>query len=161
MNKAELIKKLELERENFLDTLEGLTDEQYIIPGVIGEWSIKDILAHLSRWEAELVKLLWQARQGIHPTTMHLTQLDVDKTNHQWYQETKNRPLRKVIEDFHAVRNQTLLRVETFTDSELIDPDKFSWGKGWSLLEWIENDSFGHEAEHGDQIRAWRTHHQI
>lgn len=161
MNKHDLLIQLEESREKFLDSLEDLPQERWIVPGVVGEWSIKDILAHLSRWEAELVKLLWQARQGQRPTTIHLTQVDVDETNRLWYNEARTRSLERVLEDFHSVRNQTLLRVEAFSDKELNDPKKFTWLSSRALWEWIAGDSFEHEAEHAVQIAAWRKQHGI
>ena len=156
MNKSELLTQLEEGRERFLNTLEGLPQDQWIIPGVVGEWSIKDILAHLSRWEAELVKLLWQARQGQRPTTLHFTQADVDETNQLWFIDSRTRSLERILEDFHAVRNQTLLRVEAFSDKELTDPKKYSWLASRALWEWIAGDSFEHEAEHAAQILEYR-----
>lgn len=156
MNKSDLLTRLEESREAFLDILEGLPQDQWIIPGVVGEWSIKDILAHLSRWEAELIKLLWQARQGQRPTTLHFTQLDVDETNRLWFLDSRIRSLERVLEDFHAVRNQTILRVEEFSDKELTDLKSFPWLGSNALWQWIASDSFEHEEEHGAQIKAWR-----
>jgi hypothetical protein len=156
MNINEILNKLETERERFLDAIEGLSDEDLQRPGVTGEWSIKDIMSHISRWEAELVKLLWQARQGQKPTSMHFTQVEVDATNLDWFKESQFRPLRSVLDDFHAVRNQTILRVEAFSDADLRDPDRYKWAKKQPLAEWIASDSFEHEAEHREQILAWR-----
>lgn len=161
MTKKEILERLESEREHFLDVLEGLSDEDLEKPGVVGEWSIKDILIHLSRWEAELVKLLFQARQGQKPTTIHFSQLDVDATNQQWYKESHLRPLHMALDDFHAVRNQTILRVEAFSDRDLTDPNRFSWAEKRPLEEWIASDSFGHESEHIEQITAWRQANHI
>ncbi len=156
MNKNDILIQLEESREKFLDTLDGLPVDQWIVPGVEGEWSIKDILSHLSRWEAELVKLLWQARQGQRPTTMQFTQTNVDKTNNIWYIESRTRSLEHVLDDFHTVRNQTILRVESFSDKELTDPNKFPWLASRPLWEWIASDSFEHEVEHASQIVEWR-----
>jgi hypothetical protein len=156
MNKNDILTQLEESREKFLDNLEGLSVDQWIVPGVVGEWSIKDILSHLSRWEAELVKLLWQARQGQHPTTMQFTQTNVDETNNIWFNESRTRSLERVLDDFHTVRNQTILRVEGFSDKELTDPKKFSWLASRPLWEWVASDSFEHEAEHAPQIVDWR-----
>ena len=159
MNKNELLTLLEESRERFLDVLENLPQEQWVVPGVVGEWSIKDILAHLSRWEAELVKLLWQARQGIKPTTMHFSQVNVDETNRLWFIEARSRSLEHVLEDFHAVRNQTLLRAETFSDKELTDPKKYPWLASRALWDWVVGDSSDHETEHAEQIASWRKVH--
>ena len=156
MNKKEILDRLESEREHFLDALEGLSEDDLERSGVVGTWSIKDVLIHISRWEAELVKLLWQARQGQKPTSMHFTQAEVDETNLGWFKESQFRPLRSVLDDFHAVRNQTILRVEAFSEAELRDPDRYKWAKKRPLAEWIASDSFEHEAEHREQILAWR-----
>jgi hypothetical protein len=160
MNKEAILKELELSREDFLDAIEGLSEEMLLQPGVVGEWSIKDILIHLTRWEAELVKLLWQAKQGKSPSTAHFSKVDVDKMNASWYQESLPRSLEMALEDFHGVRNQTIRRAEDFSDKELTDPKKYPWLKNAPLWQWIAGDSFEHEAEHAAQIRAWREREQ-
>lgn len=157
MDKNQLLEALETGREQFLDLIEGLSEAELQQPGVVGDWSIKDILAHLSRWEGELIKLLWQARNGQRPTAAQLSQLSDadDDTNARWYAESRQRPLELILADFHAVRNQTERRVESFSEHDLTDPGRFAWLGGRPLWEWIKGDSFGHEAEHAAQIRAW------
>ena len=156
MKKSEILASLEGERERFLDELEGLNEADLEIPGVLGEWSVKDILVHLSRWEAELVKLLFQAHNGQKPSSAHFTQQNVDDTNQQWFEEGRTRPIQRVLDDFHAVRNQTILRVEEFSERDLTDSKRYSWAKQIPLAEWIASDSFEHEAEHRQHIAAWR-----
>lgn len=157
MNQAEIIQQLNEEYELLMDAIKGLTNEAMLEPGVNGDWSIKDILTHISAWEAELVKLLWQARAGKKPTTIHFNQdQDVDSTNLIWYNERKDRPLQVVMEDLQAVRKQTLRRVAEFNDRELNDLQAFKWLRGYPLWEWIASDSFKHGPEHITQIKAWR-----
>lgn len=126
------------------------------IPGVIQQWSLKDLLVHLTRWEAELVKLLWQVKQGNQPTTVHFGRENTDTINERWFQESKSRPVEVVWKDFLAVREQTLRRVREFSESELTNPQQFKWLKGRALWEWIAEDSYKHEAEHGSNIRNWK-----
>lgn len=150
-----MLEALESGREKFLDLIEGLSEQDMQQPGVGGDWSIKDILVHLTRWEAELVKLLWQAHQGRTPTTVQVGELDIDEVNARWSSESRDRPLERALEDFHGVRNQTLRRVESFSDKDLNDARRYPWLDGKPLWEWIETDSFGHEAEHAEGIRLW------
>jgi hypothetical protein len=157
LNKDNLLEMLEDEREKFLDTIDGLTEEQLQIPGVIGEWSTKDIIAHLCFWEAELVKLLWQVRQGQKPTSAQLLRVPVDALNEKWFQETHSRPLERVLSDYSAVRKQTIRRLDGFSDRELNDPKRYGWLNNQPLWEWIAEDSFQHESEHRSQIREWRS----
>jgi hypothetical protein len=156
MKKNEILTALDGSREALLDALEGLSEEDMLQPGVVGEWSVKDILAHLTRWEAELVKLLWQAASGQKPTSIHFSKQIVDETNARWYKESKPRDLERVLEDFHSVRNQTVRRVEDLPARAFEDPEHYPWLEGEALWKWIANDSFDHEAEHTAQILAWR-----
>lgn len=156
MSKADILVSLKSNREAMLKSLDGLSEAQMQEPGVSGDWSIKDILVHLSLWEAELVTLLWQARQGRKPTSAQLGKEAVDDLNARWHAMYKDRDLERVLDDFHAVRQQTARRVDGFTDNELADPNLFSWLDGQPLERWIAEDSYGHEAEHMDQILAWR-----
>jgi hypothetical protein len=156
VSKVDILSSLITSREAMLKALEGLDDEQMLSPDVTGEWSIKDILVHLSLWEAELVTLLWQARQGRKPTTAQLSPETVDELNARWYVTHKDRALTQVMDDFQAVRHQTARRVDGFSDNELGDPKLFAWLDGEPLEHWIAEDSYGHEAEHMAQIVAWR-----
>jgi hypothetical protein len=52
--KARIIQELNTERKRLESILMTLTPDQLIQKGVIGEWSIKDILAHLADWEEHL-----------------------------------------------------------------------------------------------------------
>jgi hypothetical protein len=156
MNKAEILKALEDTREQFLDAIENLPEGALEEPGVVDEWSIKQVMDHISRWEAEVVKLLWQANQGERPSNLLTVQVDVDQINAQWAAEAQKRPLQRVLDDFHGTRTQTIRRVEDFSDRDLTDPKRYPWAKGQPLSEWIAGDSFEHEAEHTDQVLAWR-----
>ncbi len=156
MNKEELLAALEDSHERILEAIEGLSPETMLEPGVVGEWSVKDVLAHLTRWEAEVVKLLWQAHQGTQPTTLLNEQVTDDEVNARWHQEDQARPLERILEDFHGVRNQTIRRLEYFTDKDLSDPDRYPWLGGQPLWQWVAGDSYVHGDEHLEQLRAWR-----
>jgi uncharacterized protein (TIGR03083 family) len=157
MKKSEILSALEESREAFLDAIEGLTEEDLQQQGVIPEWSVKDVLAHLTRWEAELVKLLWQAGRDQKPTTIHFARVDVDETNARWFRESRSRPLERVLEDFHGVRAQTQRRVDDLPEEAFEDPAFYPWLEGEPLWKWVAGDSFNHEAEHAGQIRTWRA----
>lgn len=157
MTKDDVVDALEDSHEQFLDALEGLSDEQMQEPGVVGGWSVKDLVSHLSAWEAELVKLLWQVQQGQRPSSAQFSSTPVDELNALWHEETAGRDLERALADFHAVRKQTIRRVESFSDRDLNDPQRYAWAKGQPLYKIIGDDSFEHEAEHVQQIQEWRA----
>ena len=155
MNKSEVLVALEEGRDEFLQSIDGLSEEFMTQPGLNGDWSVKDLLVHLTRWEAELVKLLWQVGRGMKPTTLHFSQVPVDETNQRWYEESRARPLDLVLQDFHAVRKQTVRRVNELPEALLTDRKIYPWLEDQPLWEWIASDSYEHEAEHVGDVLAW------
>ena len=154
----ELFDRLEDERERFLDLLEGLSPEEHLIPGVTGDWSIKDIIVHLSRWEAELVKLLYELRLGLNPTAVFLQGANSENNDLEWHQQNQTRSLDQAMADFAAVRKQTLRRLESFSKDDLNSTQRFRALGGTPLWKWVAECTYEHESEHGEQIRRWRAH---
>lgn len=156
MNKKEIIAAMQNSHELLVEMLNELNTEEMDVPGVVGNWTIKDILAHLTRWEAELVKLLWQVRQGTQPTTILNQDISLDEVNARWHEEDKDRPLDRILKDFHGVREQTIRRLDHFKDDDLTNPQRYTWLGGRPLWMWVAEDSFEHDLEHMEQIQAWR-----
>jgi hypothetical protein len=159
MNKAQVIASLRESREAFLRELEGLPEAGYLEPDVVGEWSVKDVLSHLSIWEAELVMLLHHFRRGRKPPSERFAKT-VDELNAKWHAATRDRPLARVLDDFHGVRRQTIRQLEGLADGDLTRAP-YRWMDGRPLWKWIAEDSFEHEAEHAADIRAWRARRGI
>lgn len=154
MTQSDLLSRLEASRQELLAAIAGLPDDALVQPGVAGDWSAKDLLSHLTAWEAELVTMLAQARQGRRPGFLDLG--DTDTLNSRWRQETRHRALDRVMADFHGVRRQTLRQVERFSNRELNDPGLYPWLDGRPLVEWIASETYEHEAEHAGHLRQWR-----
>lgn len=137
--------------------IDGLTDESMLAPGVVGEWSVRDLLVHLTLWEAGLVTLLFYVKEGHKPPPDEDAAETMDQRNARWHAENKDRPLDRARTDFAAVRKQTLRRVRALTKAEFERAEKLAWLEGAPLSQWIASDTFEHETEHIQQIRAWRS----
>lgn len=157
MTKAEILSALDASRAALLDAIDGLSPEQMLAPNAVGEWSVRDILQHLSVWEAELVRLLVhvdQRRKPIGPS--FVPNPDFDTINARWHAETKDRPLDRVLQDFHGVRRQTRRWVDEMAEEDLLRVRPEPWLHGQPLARWIAEYSYEHEQEHGAAIRQWR-----
>jgi uncharacterized protein (TIGR03083 family) len=64
LSRSEILGRLEAEYQRLLDTVLSLTPAQATQPGVIGEWSVKDMLAHLIYWNMLPVNELQFALRG-------------------------------------------------------------------------------------------------
>jgi uncharacterized protein (TIGR03083 family) len=153
MKHDEVLQALREARAQTDAALAGLGETELVDPGVIADWSVKDVLAHLTAWEAEMVTLLAKAKRGQKPK-WPATQSETDALNAKWHKENKNRPLDRVRADFQGVRQQTVRQVEGLSDQEL--NQKWDWLRNRTALDLIASNSFRHELEHVAQIKEWR-----
>ena len=154
MMRDEILKTLIASRAQVEAALTGLSDAQLIESGALDKWSVKDLLSHLTAWEAEAVTVLAKVKRGRKPGKIPWEPGEVDALNAQWYKENKSRPLERVLADFRGVRAQMLRQVEAFTDNNLAEPRP--WFGNRALLEMIKAETFEHEAEHLPHLLEWR-----
>ena len=154
MDKTTLLKEMENSHREALELLENLPDKAFSLP-IEGDWNLKDILAHLTMWEAQLVTLLWQASRGGRPSTVHFSGRSTEAINAEWYAQNKERPLALVWNDFVRIRDQTLRRVRAFSEKDLQNPRRYRWLGGRPLWQWVAEATFEHEREHLEPIRSW------
>ena len=154
MTRDEILKTLRASRAQVEAVLTGLTHAQLTEPGALGEWSVKDLLSHLTAWEAEAVTVLAKVKRGQKPGKIPWEPAEVDALNAKWYKENKSRPLERVLADFRGVRAQMLRQVEALTDNDLAEPRP--WFGQRALLEMIKAETFEHEAEHLPHLLEWR-----
>jgi len=155
MNKAELIQRIETEWARLQHSLDGLSEEQLHLPGVVGDWSVKDILAHIAAWQTRLITAMFKAEKGFAPDTTG-GGAAVDRLNEKFYRELKDRPFEQVWDDLDASYQQLLRRLAGWSDRDLFDAKRFKWMQGEPFERYIAGDSYEHYAEHAAQIEAWR-----
>ncbi len=156
VKKKEIIENLRESRREMDQLLQGLEEDEMTEPKVMDGWSLKDILAHISRWEAELVTMLFELKRGKEPSRARIEGMDdVDRLNAKWYEEDKDRPLHLVQGDFRGLRKQTIRRLEGFSEEELNDPERYDALRGEPLWRWVAVDTYEHEREHAEFIRSW------
>lgn len=155
MNRQEILDRLDHSREELLIILERLPDQALITPGVMDIWSIGDILGHLVVWESELVTALMRLKQRKKPTRLLAAYEDVDGYNEQRYQENKNRDLDRIFDDLMGVRLRLEEWLLQFSDQELNHPPRYKGAGKRALWELIEENSFGHEAQHLSDIEEF------
>src|SRR5215831_13108863 len=98
MTKTELLAGLHSEQEQWEALLAQIGEARMDQPGVAGEWSIKDIVAHLTGWRRRTVARLQAAQRGEAapppPWPAHLR--TVDEVNAWIYEQNRGRSVREV-----------------------------------------------------------------
>jgi uncharacterized protein (TIGR03083 family) len=155
MTKQELISTIEAERAK-LDTLIGtLSDAQMNEPNAVGEWSVKDTLAHLAMWTSRNITVIYQAEQGQKAEELDEMFDDADALNAADYETQKDRPLDRILSDLRGTHKQLLRRLNAWNEADLFDQTLYSWLRGQSLGDFLV-DAVGHAATHRKLIEQWR-----
>jgi uncharacterized damage-inducible protein DinB len=155
MNKQSILDQCRAGHEKLAQAIDGLTDEDMLRPGAAGLWSVKDLLAHVTAWQSELVTAL--SRLSVTKQIPNIVQIeDLDEWNMEQYRVNAPRDLDIILEDFHGVHKHLLKTIESIDEKTLTNPRRFPWMEGEPLSYLIAENGFWHEAEHAEEIIAWR-----
>jgi hypothetical protein len=149
MDPAELTGELRAERDAFFAALEAVAPESLTTPGLVGEWSGRDLIAHVGYWVGHATELIHRAELG-RTEPDDLGERAVDEINATVARVARETPL-------DTVRRREAASVEALAGRlaqidpvllEVVLPD------GASLARGIREDGAEHYREHADELRA-------
>lgn len=157
-SKAQLLDDLRDEEarwEALLHEIQDIGEDHMTQPGVAGEWSIKDIVAHLTGWRRRTVGRFQAAlRHEPLPPPLWPAHLQTDDEINAWiYAANRDRPLADVLRESRDVFEQLVETLAAFPAADLLDPTRFPWLEGEPLSGALFFAHF-HE-EHEPDMRAW------
>ena len=126
--------------------------ERMMQPGVEGEWSLTDIIAHVAWHEREMLGVL-RTRALIGSP---LWDLPTDTRNAAIYAENRDRAPADVVADEAQVFGEMMVLIEALTDADLTDPVRFrEMPTDWVPGDILAQNSYEHYAQHIPAIRGW------
>ena len=148
--RRELMGELEREWAKVERICAGLSETDMLTPGVGGEWSVKDILCHISAWEKYLLDRLGMVMTGHKPLYAVMTSWDdVHRFNAQVYAENKDRPLSSVVIEFRSLYRGVMTVIEALGDDLLNQPYTYDFpDDGLTVLQLIRANTYEHYREH-------------
>lgn len=152
MSRDDMIARIRKDRGGFAQLWEGLSDVQMTqLPGPQSDWSVKDLIAHITWWEkhmVERVKKLLRQEDSSRST-------DFDAINARVFADNKDRSLEDVLTEFdgHLEAVESLLR--NLTDEQLNDPDYLSFDGEESILGHIIGNTWGHYGDHYGDLEGY------
>jgi hypothetical protein len=152
MDKTSFLDSLKTERARWDALLAQVGEARMTVPGAEGEWSVKDIIAHVSWFEREMVDVL-RAHALVGSELWNLPQ---DQRNTAVFEQNRDRALHDVLGESQRMFPQLLELVEALSDEDLNDPGRFA-GMPNDWLPWkiIAGNTYTHYPDHGASIRAW------
>jgi hypothetical protein len=147
-----LVAELDAAREEFLAALADVDADLATAPGVVGEWSVRDLVLHVAFWSEHAAGALQLAADGRGQEFDYSTDR-TDAMNARVFAESQSvapaAALKREETAFGALRER-LSRL----DPELLD---LRLGNGDTVAEVVRYDGPDHYAEHTAHLRAWFT----
>ena len=145
-DKAELLERTRSEREKLENKLSGLSPEELVCPGSMGEWSVKDILQHLVDWEQRWIGWYEAGKRGESVVTPEAgyNWRQMGQLNEKYRQKYIDRPLNDVLVDFQASYGQILGMIEKIPEEEMLTLGVYSWTGKLPLIAWISGNTCEH-----------------
>ena len=157
MSKAKLLAEIQAERQSLEAVLAELSEDQMLVTGVLDDWTVKDLLAHIAVWEQRMVSWVAQALRGEVPEMLPpgMTWDDLDEWNEETYQKHRLRALEEVLVEFRQSYPQALQAAQGIEEQDLIDADRYPWREGRPLWMMVAANTSWHYKEHEESIRNW------
>jgi hypothetical protein len=157
LNKRVILECIRTERRRLERNLERLSDEQMTMVGVVGEWTVKDLLAHLSDWEQRFIGWYEAGVRGEIPETPApgISWEDLDVLNQRIYEKHRNRALEDVRREFAASYKRVLAVVEGISEEEMFSVGRYAWLGGNNLVGVILANTANHYRWAKGCIRNW------
>jgi hypothetical protein len=157
MTGTKLVGILQAERARWNALLAQIGTARMEEPGVEGEWSAKELIAHLTWYERAVVEGARQVLGGgayVRPSE-GLNAPTMDERNARIAEETRARPVGDVLAEAEQVFGQLTALLAAAPQDLLNDPRRL--GLPDDVVPWmlVANNSYGHFQQHEQAIRAW------
>lgn len=143
-----LVAELVAARDNFLAALDAIDPERRTRPGLVGEWSAKELIAHIGYWAGRAVELIQAAERG-GIDSFGEGQPSVDTVNATVARVARDTDLATVQAREHASVEALIERLGTL-DPLLLD---LRLSDGATVEHGIREDGADHFREHAQELR--------
>jgi hypothetical protein len=160
-------------REELLEVVRGLRAdldlaiaeaeaERMEQPGSFGEWSFKDLIAHLTGWRLVTAARLEAGQRHEEPVFPWPAQFDEADDLHEinvWFYETnRDKPLADVLRESNETFERVEIALATMPEDDLLTPGRFAWlywtstALGPAVIRGTQNH---YRREHEPAIKHW------
>jgi len=145
-DREQILAEMATARDNLIAAVEGLSDEHMTRP-VVGEWSAKDLMAHVACWEEVLLPDIQRLARGDAPALAAFDIKKVDEWNEKLMSLRRHFSLEQARRELEFRREQLLDAVAKLPDSALAERQ---------FARNLLKVCVIHDGEHTQDIRDWR-----
>ena len=148
MKKQSLLDTLDKAWQQFKESRLGLTETQLTQPGVIGEWSVKDVIGHVTTWEEEALKALPLILQGRKLPRYKDLYGGLNAFNALMTEKKRSLTLSDILKLSETTHQKLIAYISNAPEEMFATETRFR--------RRIRLDTYSHYPEHTKAIQAWR-----
>jgi hypothetical protein len=150
MNKSSLLRGLRAIRGEWDLVIGALAPDMMQEPGAVGDWSAKDVAAHVTWSERETLGML-RARAVVGSELLRLSE---GERNAAVYEQNRERPLPDVLVESERVHRELLAVIEEVSEEDLLQATWFDALPGdWPPCRVVEVNVTEHYRHHLADLR--------
>ena len=146
--KQELLNTIRIERARWDALIQQIPAALMAEPGIEGdngEWTVKDLIAHVAQYEDWMAQLL-NARG---PNIPHEVDTMTQEERNAWiYRQHKDRPVDEVLSQARQAHAHLIAAIETLPADEITATDKFEWTRARPVHQLIPHETYLHYKDH-------------
>lgn len=162
MNRTEFLRKVAQEWDLLMKTLDQVPRKEVEI--LIRNWSVKDIMGHISSWEAEAMKAMDEWKNHKTPRIFSVNfEKEGEALNLRMAEAKKGYALEKIQEEMEETHADLVEKIASLSEKEFASlGEKGSTGHRGApglpspLLDFLAGCTYQHYAEHAGKIKEWR-----
>lgn len=148
MKRQQLLEKLASAWTELQESYADLSDEQLTMAHVTGDWSVKDIIAHVSWWEEEALKHLPLIIAGGTPPRYATQYGGIDAFNAQMTERKHGLPLVDVLHQRDETHRRLVEYIQDVPEEQFTRETRFRHR--------LRLDTYSHYPIHTKAILQWR-----
>jgi uncharacterized protein (TIGR03083 family) len=153
VNRQQLLNRLDTAWVAFQASYAGLSNSQLAEPGAAGDWSVRDIIAHVTWWEEEALRHLPLIIAGDRPPRYSVTYGGINAFNAMMAERKRHVSLSDVLTQL----DDTHRRLVDFIRS--VPEDQFT--RETRFRRRLRLDTYSHYPIHAKAILEWRERRSL
>jgi hypothetical protein len=154
-----MLSRIHAEWEALADVIYAL-DEPQILRRDPGEWSVKDIIAHITAWEKFLILnqfLAMSAAEALCVDPAVIERADEDEVNAILFERNRERVLAEVQSDAYETHRWLMSELDKIGEGTLSRPTLCFGPALKPLAQWVALNTYDHYTDHRRTIVARKT----
>jgi len=148
LDRLQLLTRLDRAWQAFKESYAGLSDAQLLEPGVMSDWSVRDIIAHVTWWEEEALTHLPLILAGGKPPRYSVKYGGIDAFNAQMTELRRHLSLSEVLQQQNDTHRRLIEFIQNVPEDQFIQETRFRHR--------LRLDTYSHYPLHAEAIREWR-----